>query len=131
MWDSHQPSIKERIKLAEKLKRKPETPLKLVPPHKGPARPSWMTRVYKNNRYIVMIDDHKKTTHGEAICAMIQAVDAKPIPNHWAEIQRIKNAIFGKEAMGIEYYPPQSKLTDDANIYWLWVFPAGIIPEKL
>lgn len=129
--DIYHRSVKERLKIAEKLKRDPETPLKLAPPHKGPKRASWMTRVYANNRYVVMINDHMKTTHGEAICAMIQAVDDKPIPNHWYELQRIKNTIFGKEAMGIEYYPAQSKLTDDHNIYWLWIFPEGVIPTKL
>lgn len=127
----HHTSIRERLKIAEKLKKEKETPLKLVKPEHGPPRPSWMTRVYKNNRYIVMIDDHRKTTHGEAICAMIQAVDDRPIRNHWSEIQRIKNTIFGKEAVGIEYYPAQSKLTDDHNIYWLWIFPEGVIPTML
>lgn len=53
--------------------------------------------------------------------AMIQRHDDMPIQSHWSEIQSIKNAIYGADAMGYECYPPQNKLTNKANIYWLWV----------
>jgi hypothetical protein len=123
--------LRERIKLAEKMRKKPEYPFQLKPKSYGPPQAIWMDRVYSNNRYIVMIDDHRKTTHGEAICALIQAVDGLPIKNHWSELQRIKNEIFGPETLAIEYYPAESKLTNDHNIYWLWIFPDGIIPTKI
>lgn len=113
------------------MKRNPETPFVPVLRSESPMSwPVWMTRCYRNNRYMVMIDDFKLTTHGGAVCAMVQAIDAMPIPNHWAEMQRIKNEIFGPETVAVEYYPAESKLINDHNIYWLWIFPDGILPVK-
>ena len=54
--------------------------------------------------------------------AMIQRHDDAVIPNHWAELQRIKNEIFGEEFWAVEYYPPHDETVDNANIYWLYVF---------
>jgi len=93
--------------------------------------PEWMTRAYQNNRYVVMIDDCAKTTKGIAIKAMIQRHDDQPIPNHWAELQSIKNELFGTETTGIEFYPPESELVNDHNIYWLWIFPSDVIPVPI
>ncbi len=93
--------------------------------------PQWMTRAYANNRYIVMIGDDTSTTHGTAICAMVQRVDDVPILNHWSELQKIKNELFGEEVTAIEYYPAESKLVNDHNIYWLWIFPENIIPHRI
>jgi hypothetical protein len=90
--------------------------------------PKWMSRAYRNNRYTVMIDYNCNTTHGKAIKAMVQKHGDVPIPNHWSEMQAIKNEIFGPEVMAIEYYPKESELVDQHNIYWLWIFPEGIIP---
>lgn len=39
----------------------------------------------------------------------------------WSEKQRIKNEIFGKEAVAIEVFPKESELVDQANMYHLWV----------
>jgi len=93
--------------------------------------PEWMTRAFRNNRYTVMINDNCPTSQGNAIRAMVQRHDDLPIPNHWREMQKIKNVIFGTEALAIEYYPPESKLVDLKNIYWLWVFPDGVIPTAV
>lgn len=93
--------------------------------------PEWITRLFKNNRYFVMIDDNAKTTGGTAIKAMIRKHDGEPFKNHWAEIQRIKNEIFGSDAIAVEYYPAEEDLADVANIYWIWLFPAGVLPEPI
>lgn len=91
--------------------------------------PEWMTRCFRNNRYIVMINDNCLMTDGRfAIKAMVQKHDGLPIPNHWSEMQKIKNEVFGKETMAIEFYPKDSELCDVANIYWLFIFEEGIIP---
>ncbi|SMC45926.1 DUF7694 domain-containing protein [Pedobacter africanus] len=91
--------------------------------------PSWMTRCFRNNRFTVMINDACKMTGGHiAIRAMVQKHDALPIHNHWSEMQNIKNKIFGEETMAIEYYPSQSELTDQANVYWMFIFKQGVIP---
>lgn len=122
--------IKERLKEADKRMKLP--PGKLIKVDIDIRKhPTWMTRAFSNNRYIVMIDDNVMTDKGTAIRAMIQTVDDQPIKNHWSEIQKIKNEIFGPEAIGIEYYPAESKLINVHNIYWLWIFPVGVLPIPL
>lgn len=113
---------------AKKLLKKPRgrwIPMDLSErPH-----PEWLTRVFNNNRYVVMINDNAKMTGGiTAIKAMIQRHDDKPIPNHWAEMQSIKSELFGADVTAIEYYPSASKLCDVANIYWLWILPEDSLP---
>lgn len=86
--------------------------------------PPWMTRAYSNNRYVVMVEDGAITPFmpgQRLIKAMIQRHDDSPIPNHWRELQQIKNELFGEDVVGIEFYPPQPQLVDDKNIYWLWL----------
>jgi hypothetical protein len=90
--------------------------------------PIWMTRCFRNNKYVVMINDECMTTHGYAIRAMVQKNDDTPILNHWREIQNIKNELFGEEVTAIEYYPAESNLQDLHNIYWLWIYPDGVLP---
>lgn len=94
----------------------------------SPFVPNGMTRAFRNNRYTVMIYEKARVSTGYAIRAMIQRHDDKPIPNHWSEMQKIKNKVFGEEIMAIEYYPAQSELVDQHNIYWLWLFEKGEIP---
>lgn len=121
-------SKRQRRLLATKLNKQKESELEEIDLLKSLHAPSWMTRAYRNNRYIVMINDHAKTDKGEAIRAMIQKVDDTPILGHWSEIQKIKNQIFGPETVAVEYYPSESKLVDDHNIYWIWIYPKGILP---
>lgn len=100
-------------------------------PQKGQFVPSWMTRAFRNNQFTVMIFDGIKTSAGPAIRAMVQKHDDTPIKNHWMSMYRIKNEIFGPETIAIEYYPKESELTNDHNIYWMWIFPEGVIPKIL
>lgn len=93
--------------------------------------PKWMTRAFKNNLYVVMVQDNCPTTKGNAIKAFIQRHDDKPIANHWAELQRIKNELFDPEAIGIEYYPRQSELVNHHNIYWLFIYAPEQLPLPL
>lgn len=76
-----------------------------------------------------MITDGVETTHGKAVRALIQRNDGDPIKDHWNEIQNIKNDVFGYDAIAIEYYPPQNEVVDQAHIYWIWIFPDGVIPK--
>jgi hypothetical protein len=116
---------KQQIKAAKKLLKKP--PGKLEKITLDESSPHWMTRAYKNNRYVVMINDNATLPLDgfsiPAIKAMVQRHDDRPIPNHWQEMQSIKNQIFGKESAAVEFYPKESKLVDKANIYWMWVLP--------
>lgn len=121
---------RERVKAAKKLMSKPETKF-LQEDLSNRAHPDWMTRCFTNNRYVVMIMDDAPTTKGNAIRVMIQRHDNIPIPRHWLEMQRIKNEIFGKQTTGIEYFPTTNALVDVANIYWMWIFPDGVLPIPL
>lgn len=123
--------IKDRKSAAQEAFKKPAGKFEPCDLELITRIPPGMTRAYRNNRYTVMIFDNKKTTAGQAICALIQRYDNEPIKGHWREMQNIKNEIFGEETMAIEYYPAESRLLDTHNIYWLWIFPAGIIPTML
>lgn len=108
-------------------KRLSEIQGELVPVSLNGA-PAWMTRVYANNHYVVMINDNAQSDKGKCIQCLIQRCDDKPIPNHWVVIQKIKNDVFGEEVTAVEYYPSQSSLVDHHNIYWIWIFPEGVLP---
>jgi hypothetical protein len=90
--------------------------------------PKGMTRAYSDNQYVVMVYDDYATSHGKAIRVMVRNRTQTPIEFHWRTMQMIKNEVFGKEVMAIEYYPKESELIDFKNIYWFWIFPEGIIP---
>jgi hypothetical protein len=94
----------------------------------GAPIPKGMTRAYRNTRYTVMVYDNSPTTHGPATLAMILKHDQSAFPNHWIEIQKIKNEIFGRESTAVEYYPAESQLQDRHNIYWIWLFLKGELP---
>lgn len=50
----------------------------------------------------------------------------------WADMQRIKNELFGPERVAVEVYPPVSELVDQANMYHLWILPVGFrLPFRL
>lgn len=119
---------RERMKLARKEMAKPEIPFKLIDLDNVGFVPAGMTRAYRNNRYTIMIYDGHQTTRGLATRVMVQRLDNTPIPFHWREMQRIKNEVFGKETVAVEYYPAESELIDTHNIYWMWIYPDGVIP---
>ena len=114
---------------AKKALKKPRGKLVLVDLDAANYVPVWMTKAYKNNRYTVTIEENVRMT-GDILATrnMVQRHDDKPIPNHWREMQDIKNEIYGKETVAIEYYPAEKNLIDDHNIYWFWVFPDYSIP---
>lgn len=97
---------------------------------KNKGRTDWfsqLSEVYVSNdqKYCVMsreIDtDMGKVTH---MCIRSQGRketgwQGEDIP--WAEKQRIKNEIYGKELTAIEVFPKESELVDEANMYHLWI----------
>lgn len=122
---------KRRRKLAEQVLRLEPGIFMPIDLFCAPFIPKGMTRAFKNNRYVVMIYDDTETTHGKAIQVLVQRHDDSSIPRHWAEMQNIKNELFGKEVTAIEYYPKESELIDDHNIYWLWIYPDGVLPKPI
>lgn len=114
--------------LAKKFNKQPVSEFKQIDLSKVGFLPFGMTRSFRNNRYVIMVFDNAKTTAGDAIQILIQKIDNTPILNHWAEIQKIKNEVFGKETTAIEYFPAESQLVDKYNIYWIWIYPPGVLP---
>lgn len=80
-----------------------------------------LDRVYRqDNDYVVMVRD-VTTEWGIVQHACMRNVTNTDIS--WAEKQRIKNEIFGKEAQAIEFFPKESVLVDQVNMYHFWVLP--------
>lgn len=119
---------RRRKNVGAKQMKYPQEPFTEVDVKTLSDAPKWMTRAFKNNWYTVMINDNCPTDKGTAIRAMVQNHTNTPIRNHWAEMQNVKNKIFGEDTVAVEYYPAENELLDDFNIYWMWVFPAGVLP---
>lgn len=78
-----------------------------------------------NAVYSVQFFQHE-TDWGIVDHLMIRRHDEQPVRS-WADVYRIKNELVGLERVGIEIYPADSTLIDDANIYHLWVLPKGMV----
>lgn len=121
-------SKRQRRLAAQREFKRPETKFEKLDLATASKVPTGMTRAYRNTRYTVMVYDNSMVTTGTAIQILVQKHDDTPIVNHWSELQKIKNEIFGEETTAIEYFPAESVLTDKHNIYWMWIFPDGVLP---
>jgi len=75
------------------------------------------TRTACNSVYAVMIARHR-TTWGVVEQAQIRRHDGGTrIP--WADLQRIKDDLFGADRTAAEVFPPRDELVDQANAYHL------------
>jgi hypothetical protein len=124
-------SKRQRRLEAQRLLKQPETKFEQIDLSEPAFVPEGMTQAFRNNRYTVMIYANANTTHGRATQVLIQNHLDEPIKNHWSEIQRIKNELFGKETMAIEYFPTDSELVDQHNIYWIFIYPEGVVPKPI
>lgn len=70
-----------------------------------------------------MLSAAKRTHDDGTVVLSYHWRDRAPIRD-WRVGQRVKNELVGPEAEGIELYPAESRLMDEANEYWLVVFPA-------
>jgi hypothetical protein len=123
MYRTKEQKIEAKLRLAL-----PPGPLKEVDLTTVRNVPTGCLKAFQNNRYVVTLYNSPMTFELYAIRAMVQRHDDKPIPNHWREMQNIKNELFGTHITAIEYYPSEADLLDDHNIYWLFVFPGGGLP---
>lgn len=96
---------------------------------KGASWPGWMTRAFANNRVMVMVRDHAPTSAGPATRAMVKMHDGRPVL--WSVMQRVKNELFGPETWAVQYMPAEAQLVNSCNLYWIWVYPAGVLPIPL
>ncbi len=91
-------------------------------------KPQGLVAVWKNNIYVVQIFDYwlsdsNGSKYGKKL--MIRRNDAEPCHN-WNAFQRIKNELCGEDSVAVEVYPRQNNLIDEANMYWLWVYPSSV-----
>ena len=75
---------------------------------------------WKNHLYTVIknILDEEETP---CVWLSIRRNDRQPVTN-WRHKQYIKNQLVGPECEGLELYPAESRLVDNANQYHLWCF---------
>ena len=43
----------------------------------------------------------------------------------WRDKQRIKNELFGEDAIALEVMPATAELVDEAGMYHMWILPPG------
>lgn len=60
---------------------------------------------------------------GEHKILGIRRHDERPICP-WSHKQKIKSELIGENECAIEFFPPRSKLVDQANIYWIFTGPS-------
>lgn len=88
-------------------------------PH-GISRHGWgaeIRRAHRNWVFSVL----ERQTNGATHFAISSLSGVRPT---FHEMQRIKNELAGTDATGIEVYPPQSELVDEADMFHLWIVPA-------
>lgn len=77
---------------------------------------------FTNGKYAVQIRT-LQTPWGPVEHAAISTLTGVDIP--WRDKQRIKNELFGPERTAVEVFPAESRLVDGANMFHLWILPAG------
>lgn len=80
---------------------------------------AWRNSLYSAQEYKVHCEI------GTVVKLMIRRHDSKAI-HSWKHLQKIKNKLYGKERTAVEFYPPESELIDQANMYWLYVLPQDV-----
>lgn len=77
-------------------------------------------RAYKNDKFVVLVRDTKNKF---GLCRHIAIRNLEGTEVKWKEKQALKNAIFGNCYTGIEVFPSEENLIDEANMYHLLILP--------
>lgn len=96
---------------------------------KPPQSVGWLSEVSRhaeNGVFAALIRDIDAPTIGKVTHVAITIV-GNATDLTWTERQRIKNELFGRERVAVEVMPPESELVDGANMYHMWVMPAGYV----
>jgi hypothetical protein len=83
-------------------------------------------QIWLNSRYQVHLN-HKWATGFDDVTVTYLSIKnvALGARHDWRDFQRIKNELCGPEREGIEIYPAESRLLDEADQFHLWVFEEG------
>lgn len=81
-------------------------------------------RVFKNSKYQVSVAlPFKCDRPGWGMVSHVSVIPLDGQPSRsWADMQEIKNVLFGHEYEAVEIYPAESRLVDCGANYHLWVF---------
>lgn len=80
--------------------------------------------LWTNWVYEAMVKHHPQDDGDPVTHLSLKRMDRAPIRN-WRHFQQIKNEVCGPEREGIELFPAESRLADNANQYHMWVLPLG------
>lgn len=83
-----------------------------------------LDRSYKSGGKYIVMTRLINTSWGVVEHAFIRNKDNTDIS--WAEKQKIKNELFGKNRTAIEVFPADNRLIDHAGAYHLWVLPENM-----
>lgn len=84
--------------------------------------------LWANEEYEIIVRFMEERGKGGALHLSIKRYDREPIRD-WRHLQSIKNEICGWSREGMELFPAESRLVDQANQTHLWVMPAGVVLE--
>lgn len=79
---------------------------------------AYVSDTYSVQRFV------KLTDVGFVDHLMVRRHDGEPI-HSWKDMQRIKNELTedGKQRIGVQVFPKESEVVDQANMYHIWVYP--------
>ena len=99
------------------------------PPNEVWLNENYRCLVYRGDRYQLQNKDGTDTGFPRVIWLSICRHDKEPIRD-WRSLQQIKNDVVGKHHEGLELFPREDRLVDEANQFHLWVLeePGQIIP---
>lgn len=84
---------------------------------------------YSNSRYQVIVNFEPSGAGWPPLMHLSIKTHDKRCVHDWRDMQRIKNELAGTEAEGIELYPAESRLMDEANQFHLYcVHPVAKFP---
>jgi len=83
---------------------------------------------FANSRYQVLVKFERAKGWPPLVHLSIKANDKRCVRD-WRDMQRIKNELVGPEAEGLELYPAESRLMDEANQFHIYcLHPVMDIP---
>jgi hypothetical protein len=77
--------------------------------------------VYADEEFIVERHSLPATSRQFEFRLVVKRRDGQPIGD-WRTLQDAKNQAVGAERGAIQVFPPESEVTDTANLYHLWVW---------
>ena len=100
-------------------------PWREAPPPSGSK--GWLSEVAKvhhNTVFSVLVRTFWADGIGTMTHAAISTTNGADIA--WRDKQRIKNELFGEDALAVEVYPRTVDLIDRAPMFHLWIYPIQV-----